>query len=61
VNQCSDYPASNPTTLRAISIQTRSTTLPLIWTPVNAVADCGQHCIVASNSATNGEEDIYYR
>jgi hypothetical protein len=61
VNQCSDYPASNSTALRGIGIQTGNTTPPLIWTPVNMVTDCGQHCTVVSNSATNGEVDIYYR
>jgi hypothetical protein len=45
VNQCSAYPASNPTALRAISIQTGNARSPLNWTPVNAVSNCGQHIV----------------
>jgi hypothetical protein len=60
VNQCSDYPATNMTALTAIDLQTGSVTPGLNWTPVNTVQDCGQHTVVVSNSATNGEVDIYY-
>jgi hypothetical protein len=61
VGQCSDYPASTFTALRAINIQTGTTSPELNWTPVNQVTDCGQHAIIVSNSATEGEVNIYYR
>jgi hypothetical protein len=61
VGQCSDYPASIFTALQAINIQTGTASPALNWTPVNQVTDCGQHAIVVSNSATEGEVDIYYR
>ncbi len=61
VQTCSDYPNSNPTALRAIAVQTAGATPALNWTPVNAVTDCGQHAVVVSNSATNGEVDLFYR
>ncbi len=32
----------------------------ITWTAQNSVTDCGQHCIVVSNSATNGEVEIFY-
>ncbi len=61
VNQCSNYPAPTLTAMRAISIQTGAVTPVIGWTAVNKVVDCGQHAVVVSNSATNGEVDIYYR
>jgi len=40
----------------------RSASSPtIIWTAVDQVADCGQHTVVVSNSATDGEVDICYR
>lgn len=60
ITTCSDYPATEETMFRGISIQTGGIRPSLAWTPVNAVTDCGQKCIVVSNSATNGEVDIYY-
>jgi hypothetical protein len=61
IRQCSDYPASTFTALQAINIQTGTGSPALNWTRVNQVTDCGQHAIVVSNSATEGEVDIYYR
>ena len=61
ITQCSDYPASTFTALRSIQMQAGSVPITLNWTPVNNVTDCGQHAMVVSNSATEGEVDIYYR
>lgn len=61
VNACSNYPATNVTAMGNIAINTGGNTPLLNWTPVNNVQDCGQHCVVVSNSASNGEVDIYYR
>jgi hypothetical protein len=61
VNACSEYPGIDHTAFRSISIQTGNVTPALNWTPVNKVTDCGQSAKVVSNSATNGEVDIYYR
>ena len=60
INQCSDYPAAPRTVFRDISIQSQGTPLPLNWTPLNKVTDCGQHAVVVSNSAASGEVDIFY-
>lgn len=61
INQCTDYPASNPTAFRSIILQRGNITPPVSWTPQNSVTDCGQNCVVVNNSATNGAVDIYYR
>jgi hypothetical protein len=61
INQCSDYPDTAMTALRAISIQTGNSLPPLTWTPVNRVTDCGQKAVVVSNSPSHGEVDISYR
>ena len=56
----SDYPATQDTAMRGISIQTGGITPAIAWTAVDAVTDTGQKCVVVSNSASNGEVDIYY-
>ena len=61
ITACSDYPATDLTGMRHISIQTGDTTPDLEWTHVNQVTDCDQHSIVISDSATDGEVDLYYR
>jgi hypothetical protein len=60
INQASDYPATGDTSLSAIRIDTGATTPALLWTPVNAVTDVGQHTIVASDSNGSGDVDLYY-
>jgi acylphosphatase len=60
VQKCSDYPATQQTAFRAISIQTGGIRPAVAWTGVSAVHDCGQKCVVISNSASNGEVDIQY-
>ena len=61
ITACSDYPDTDLTALRSISLTTGGTSPPLSWTPVNQVTDCGQHAVVVSNSATAGEVDLYYQ
>ena len=61
LNACSDYPDTDYTAFQTISLQTGTTTPSVNWTPVNQVIDCGQHAGVVSNSATDGEVDIFYR
>ena len=61
ITACSDYPDTDLTAMRNISLATARTVPPLSWTPVNQVTDCGQHAVVASNSATAGEVDLYYQ
>jgi Repeat of unknown function (DUF346) len=60
ITTCSDYPATQETAFRGISIQTGGSRPAIAWTAANAVKDCGQHCVVVSNSPTNGEVDIFY-
>ena len=61
ITKCTDYPNVDFTAFRAISIQTGTVTPAIAWGIENTVTDCGQHAVVVSNSATNGEVDIYYR
>jgi hypothetical protein len=58
---CSDYPNTDKTGMTAISLQTNAGNPPLAWSPVSAFTDCGQSCVVVSNSPTNGEVDLFYR
>jgi hypothetical protein len=60
INQCSDYPNTGHTAMRAIRIDAGSSTPTLSWTPANAVTDCGQHAVVVSNANGDGEVDLYY-
>jgi len=60
ITKCSDYPATQETAFRGISIQTGGVRPTIAWTAVDAVKDCGQNCVVVSNSNTNGEVDILY-
>jgi hypothetical protein len=61
ITTCSDYPDTDSTVFRAISIQTGASTPALGWTPEDTVTDCGQHAVVASNANPNGEVDLFYR
>ena len=60
IQQCPDYPRTNRTQMRAISISTQAGVAPLAWTPQDYVTDCAQSIQIISNSATNGEVDILY-
>lgn len=57
----SDYPAADKTSMTSIEIKTANGDAPIIWAPVNAVSDCGQHAVVVSDASPGGEIDIYYR
>lgn len=61
LEQCTDYPATERTDFRSISIQTGDVNPAITWTAVNAFTDCNQHTVIVDNSSTNGEVDIYYR
>ena len=61
IQACTDYPRSNPTRMSSIAIQTAAGTPAVTWSPFDNVTDCGQHVSIVSNSATDGEVDIFYR
>ncbi|HEX6751665.1 MAG TPA: hypothetical protein VF092_30510 [Longimicrobium sp.] len=61
ISNCANYPNTASTALRRIELRTSGGTPPLLWTPVNAVTDCGQHAVVVSNSPSGGEVDLFYR
>ena len=61
VANCSDYPDTNKTAMRAIEIKTEGNTEAIInWQAVNSVTDCGQHCAIVSNASPGGEVDLFY-
>jgi len=60
VQKCSDYPDCDLTAMREVAIRCGSVVPTISWTAQNSVTDCGQHCVVVSNSATHGEVDIFY-
>ncbi|MEA2993062.1 MAG: hypothetical protein QOD40_1982 [Alphaproteobacteria bacterium] len=60
VQKCSDYPDCEFTAMRNIAVSCGTTTPSISWTATNAVTDCGQHCVVVSNSASVGEVDLCY-
>jgi len=61
INSFSNYPATYNTPLRQIHLLTDNGTPSVNWTPIDAVTDCGQHCVIVNNSAVNGEVNIFYR
>lgn len=61
IESFSNYPAAYSTPLGGINLLTGNGTPSINWTSVDAVTDCGQHCIVVNNSAVNGEVDLFYR
>jgi hypothetical protein len=61
ITACSDYPATDLTAMQSINLRTGNTTPAVQWTPQDRVTDCGQHTVVAIDSAANGEVDLYYR
>ena len=64
VAKCSDYPAADYTTFRAIDIQigpVDPVNPALTWMRENTVVDCGQKAVVISNVNPGGEVDIYYK
>jgi hypothetical protein len=61
ITACSDYPATDLTAMQSIDLRTGNTTPTVDWTPQDKVTDCGQHTVVAIDSASGGEVDLYYR
>jgi hypothetical protein len=61
LTQCSDYPNTLETAMKAIDIQTGSVHPVISWTAEDVVTDCGQGTVVVSNSSTSGEVDLKYR
>jgi len=61
LTKCSDLPAATDTAMEAIEIRIGSTHPKLGWNPVNAITNCGQHTLVASNANPNGKMELYYR
>ena len=61
ITKCPDYPSTYSTPMTAIAIQAGTAVLSPSWSASNSVTDCGQHTVVASDSGTDGEVDIYYR
>ena len=60
LTKCSDYPATQATAFRNIDMQTGGMRPTIVWTADSAITDCGQKCTVISNSASNGEVDIFF-
>ena len=61
IKQCTDYPAANSTGFRNIDLMTGFRRPPLAWSPVDTIADCGQHVVVLSDANPGGEVDVHYR
>jgi hypothetical protein len=56
----SDYPTTCMTSMSDIEIKVGNSEAALTWTPVNAVTDTGQHCVVASNASPGGVVNLFY-
>jgi len=61
LTKCSDLPAANDTAMEAIEIRIGSAHPTLKWTAVNAITNCGQHTVVASNANPNGKVELFYK
>jgi len=64
ITKASDYPATRMTQFESINIQTGTTSPNVTWTPFPDPPQAqgfGEHCVVPTNSATNGEVDIFYQ
>jgi hypothetical protein len=60
IQHCSDYPATNRTSMGSIEIQAGGNTVTPSWTATNSITDCGQHAVVVSNASPGGEVDLFY-
>jgi hypothetical protein len=60
ITECRDYPNAISTSMRGISVNTSTGALITSFGGTNAITDCGQHTIVASNTAGSGEIDLFY-
>jgi len=54
---CSDYPNTTSTPFSDIVLDSAAGPLPLAWTSVSQISDCGQHAV----SSAPSEVDIIYR
>jgi hypothetical protein len=61
LTQCSDLPAATDTAMEAIEIRIGTAHPTLKWTPVDAIKNCNQHTVVASNANPNGNVELYYK
>jgi hypothetical protein len=57
IQQCSDYPDVIKTRFRKIAIKSSAGRMPVNWTPVSRITDCGQAAKVVSQK----DIDIFYR
>jgi len=60
VTKVSDYPNTIDTPFTGIAVQTGPNPPNVVWTPVNAITDVGQHTIVLSNAYGDGTVVIFY-
>jgi len=60
MSECRDYPHTLLTSMRSISVNTATASLPLNFSAVNRVTECGQHTIVVSNAASGGQVDLLH-
>lgn len=58
IQGCGDYPDSRFTAMRSISLQSTTGAISAGFVPVNAVTDCGQHCVV--DSAPGNAVELWY-
>jgi hypothetical protein len=61
LKQFTDYPNSISTGMTGIEIRLGPNEAHIVWDPVNAVTDNGQHCVPVSNNSPNGEVDLFYK
>lgn len=61
ITTVADYPNTNMTTMNNISLVTGASNPTVNWQNFNKITDTGQQTMIANNSATNGQVDIYYR
>lgn len=59
-SDCNDFPPIDKTTFGTIVMKTKTGTIPL-WTPVDNIVQCGQHCDIPNNGSHNASIDLFYR
>ena len=60
IQGCADYPHTWFTAMQSISIASSAGAITPSFNAVNAVTDCGQHCVVVSDASPGGEVDLWY-
>jgi hypothetical protein len=58
IQGCGDYPGSRFTAMTSISLRSTTGAISTSFVPVNAVTDCGQHCVV--DSAPGNAVELWY-